>query len=74
MELVTVFKTFNPAEAEVIRLQLETAGVSAEVMGNDAAFTGMSGPILVQVPDDQVQQARELIEAPEAPSQDAGTA
>lgn len=72
MELVTVFKTFNPAEAEVIRSQLETAGIPAEVMGNDAVFTGMSGPVLVQVSDDQAQQARELIEAPEEPPPDAG--
>jgi hypothetical protein len=74
MELVTVFKTFNPTEAEVIRSQLETAGIAAEVMNNDAAFTGMSGGILVQVSDDQAEAARELIETPEAPPDDVGTA
>jgi hypothetical protein len=69
MELVTVFKTYNPTEAEVIRSQLQTAGIDAEVMNNDAAFTGMSGGVLVQVPDHLALAARELIEAPEPPAE-----
>jgi hypothetical protein len=53
---------------------LEPAGIAAEVMNNDAAFTGMSGGILVQVSDVQAEAARELIETPEAPPDDVGTA
>jgi hypothetical protein len=67
MDFVTVFKTFSPAEAEVIRSQLETAGLFAQVTNDDAAFSGVSGGVRVQVPDEQAVQARELIEAPEEP-------
>jgi Putative prokaryotic signal transducing protein len=74
MELVTVFSTFNTVEADLIRSQLEAAEfhavitheLSASMLG---AFAASGGGILVQVPEDEAADARELITAPgEAPT------
>lgn len=68
MQLVTVFKTFNPAEAQLVRSRLEVAGYQAEVahelasMGLDPSSMATGG-ILVQVPDDQAEDARSLVTA-----------
>ena len=68
MKLVTIFKAFNPAEAELTRARLETAGFHAVVVGELAALTleGYSlaaGGIRVQVLEDEAAEARELLDA-----------
>ena len=66
MEFVTVHTALNPADAQLIRAQLESAGFLVNVKGEDAAL-GMDGyamaigGILVQVPDDKVNEARQLL-------------
>lgn len=70
MQLVTVFKTFSSAEAQLIRSRLEAAGIQAYV-AHELAAMGMegyslsTGGILVQVPDESAGDARALIEAAE---------
>jgi len=66
MELVTVYTAFNPAEAELIASRLESADFTINVKGEDAALAmdgyamGVGG-ILIQVPADQAEAARALI-------------
>lgn len=66
MKLVTVFTSFNPVQAQLIRSLLEAAGLFATVTHETAALTtegyAMSvGGIEVQVPEDQAEDARALI-------------
>jgi len=66
MNLVTVFKTFNPAEAQVQRSRLEAAGLDALVKNELSAlmiegYTMAAGGIQVQVPEDQAEAARDLL-------------
>lgn len=73
MELVTVFNTFNPAEAHVQRSRLEAAGLDAFVQNELSAmlidgYTMAAGGIRVQVPADQVETARSLLSDPESPT------
>jgi len=66
MKLVTVYKTFSPADAQLIRSMLEAAEVQATVAHELSAlsldgYALAAGGIAVQVPEDQVETARELI-------------
>jgi len=66
MSLVTVYKTFSPADAQLIRSMLEAAGVPATVTHELSAlsldgYALAAGGIGVQVPDEHVALARELI-------------
>jgi len=66
MQLVTVFQTFNPAEAQLIRSRLEAAGLLAQVKHELSAlsmdgYSMAAGGILVQVPDEVAADARALI-------------
>jgi hypothetical protein len=75
MNLITVFRTFNDAEAHVIRSRLETAGfnprVEHELVGSSAGgFSITTGGILVQVPEEEGEPARALLDAPEPASSD----
>jgi hypothetical protein len=68
MNLVTIFRAFSPAEAELTRARLETAGFDALVIGELAAmsmdgYSLATGGIRVQVPEDQVAEAREFLDA-----------
>ncbi len=70
MHLVTVFQTFSPIEAQLIRSRLEAANFQPHVAHELAAlgmegYTAAAGGILVQVPDDQAEDARALILAPD---------
>jgi hypothetical protein len=74
MKLVTIFTAFNPAEAQLVRSQLEAANFLAVVKNELSALTMdgyalAAGGILVQVPEDQVADAKELLDAPPAPSE-----
>ncbi|HYT59770.1 MAG TPA: DUF2007 domain-containing protein [Haliangiales bacterium] len=71
MQLVTVFRSFSPAEAQLIRSRLDAANIPAEVMNELAAlsmdgYSMATGGILVQVPDDFAAEARALIESANA--------
>ena len=75
MKLVTVFQSFNPVEAQLIRSLLDSADIPASVTHETAALStegyGMAvGGIGVQVPEDQAEAAREIINtaAPAPPS------
>jgi hypothetical protein len=61
---VVVFRTFDLAEAQVIRSQLEGAGISAEVEHeNSAALLDVAvGGVRVTVAGDRAAEARDLIE------------
>jgi hypothetical protein len=68
MNLVTIFKAFSPAEAELTRARLETAGFHPVVMGELAAMSlgGNSitfGGIRVQVLEEEAAEAREFLDA-----------
>jgi len=68
MNLVTVFKAFSPAEAQLTRARLETAGFHAVVMGELAAismegYSLATGGIRVQVPENEAAGAREFLDA-----------
>ena len=72
MNLVTIFKAFSPAEAELTRARLEAAGFSAVVIGELAAlsmegYSAATGGIRVQVMEDQATEARAFLDAGDAP-------
>ncbi len=69
MKLVTVHTAFNPADAELVRSRLEAAEFNVCVKNEIAATTiegyGLTvGGIQVQVPDDEAEEARALLDAP----------
>jgi hypothetical protein len=73
MTLVTVHTAFSPAEAQLIRSRLEAAGFDATVTHELASMSmeGYSvgaGGVLVQVPDNEAADARELLASESPPS------
>ena len=73
MEFVTVFTAFNPGAAELMRARLEANDFLVNVKHETAAlsmdgYAMAAGGILVQVPEDQVEDARTLIESDNPPS------
>src|SRR5262249_24466198 len=60
-ELVTIYTVNNPIEAEIIKTALEAEGLSCFLEGFNQAggITGVE--IKIQVPADQVEQAREIL-------------
>jgi hypothetical protein len=76
MKLITIFRTFNPAEAQIQRSRLEAAGLDASVKNELSAmmiegYTQAAGGIQVQVPEDQVGAARALLDEPDASPDEA---
>ncbi len=69
MDLITVFRTFNPSEAQLVRGRLETAGIPATVRNERSALAGGAGiggvELCVDVPEALAADARELIDASE---------
>jgi hypothetical protein len=68
MSLATVFKAFNPAEAQLTRARLEAAGFHAVVMGELSAlsmegYSMATGGIRVQVPESEAVEAKEFLAA-----------
>jgi hypothetical protein len=68
MKLVTVHTSFSPADAQLIRSRLEASEFHAIVTGELAAlsmdgYSMATGGILVQVPEDEAADARELLAA-----------
>jgi hypothetical protein len=67
MEPVVVFRTFDLAEAQVVRSRLQGAGLTADVEHENSAanFDVAGGGVRVVVPAEQVNDARALLESPE---------
>jgi len=72
MQLVTVHRAFNPADAHLVRSRLEAAGFLAQVTHELSAlsldgYALAAGGILVQVPEDVAEEARALLNAADEP-------
>ena len=73
MKLVTVYRTFSSADAQLIRSLLEASEIPAMVADELSAlsidgYSMSTGGIRVQVPEDQAESAREIIESTAAPT------
>jgi hypothetical protein len=69
MELITVYRAFNPADAQLVRSRLEAAGFHPVVANELSALSiegyGLTvGGILVQVPDEEAAEVKEFLAAP----------
>ena len=74
MNLVTIFKAFSPAEAELTRARLEAAGFKAVVIGELAAlsmegYSASTGGIRVQVLESDAAEARAFLDAGDIPAE-----
>ena len=74
MQLVTVSTAFNPADAQLVRSQLEAAGFHAVVTHELSAlsmdgYALAAGGILVQVPEAEAADAREFLDTPATPAE-----
>ena len=74
MSPTTIFRAFNPAEAQLVRSRLEAAGFHPFVADELSAFSteGYSmavGGIRVQVPESEAADAKEFLETPTAPAE-----
>ncbi len=67
MDFVTVFNSLNSAEADLVRAQLEAAGFEANIATEFAtlemAAPTTAGGIRVQVPSEQAEDAKALLDA-----------
>ena len=75
MELVTVLRTFKSAEAQLARARLDAAGFPAHVMHELSAlsidgYSLAAGGILVQVPADVAEDARQLLQSMDEPGEE----
>ena len=63
MQMVTVFTSFNAADADVVNSRLDAADFHPVIM-HELAAQGLdiaSGGIRVQVPEDEAEEAREFL-------------
>ena len=70
MELITVLRAFNPADAHLARSRLEAADFHPVVMHELSAlsldgYAMAAGGILVQVPEEEAADAKEFLEVEE---------
>lgn len=70
MTLVTIHRSFNPAEADLIRSRLEAAEFPVTLAHDFAAlnlegYALTAGGILVQVPEDRADEAKALLASTE---------
>ena len=65
MDPVVIFRTFDLAEAQVVRSRLEGAGLNAELQHENSAanFDVAGGGVRVVVPAEQADDARALVES-----------
>ena len=71
MSLVTVFRAFSPAEAQVVRSRIDAAGIPVTVTHETSTlstegYSMATGGVLVQVPPAHEKDARALIESTES--------
>ncbi len=69
MNLITIHTAFNPADAQLVRSRLEAAEFHPFIKNELSAlsldgYALAAGGILVQVPEDEASDARELLNAP----------
>ena len=74
MKLVTIFRGFNPGETQLVRSRLEAAGFHPFVADELSALSmeGYAlavGGIRLQVPEDEVADAKEFLETPTTPAE-----
>jgi hypothetical protein len=74
MSPTTIFKAFNPAEAQLVRSRLEAAGFHPFVADELSAlsidgYSLAAGGIRVQVPASEAADAREFLETPAPPAE-----
>jgi hypothetical protein len=74
MSPVTIFRAFNPAEAQLVRSRLEAAGFHPFVADELSAlsidgYALAAGGIRVQVPEGEAANVREFLETPTAPAE-----
>jgi hypothetical protein len=72
MELITVYRAFNPADAQLVRSRLEAAEFHPIVLNELSAlsmdgYAMAAGGILVQVPDEEAAEVKDFL-APEPPT------
>jgi Putative prokaryotic signal transducing protein len=68
MDFATIFKGFNPAEAQLVRARLEAAGFHATVAHELSAlsmdgYALAAGGIRVQVPEAEAAEAAEFLKS-----------
>ena len=73
MPLVTIFTALIPMDAQLVRSRLEAASLHPEVANELSAlsldgYALAAGGILVQVPDDEADDAREILAAKDSDS------
>jgi hypothetical protein len=73
MKLVTIVTNFNLAEAQLTRARLEAAGFHPFIANENASgwFGGTSTATIlrIEVPEDEVADAREFLETPTPPAE-----
>jgi hypothetical protein len=74
MSPTTIFKAFNPAEAQLVRSRLEAAGFHPFVADELSAlsidgYALAAGGIRVQVPEEEAADVREFLDAPTTPAE-----
>lgn len=72
MSPTTIFKAFNPAEAQLVRSRLEAAGFHPFVADELSAlsidgYSLAAGGIRVQVPESEAEEAKAFLESPSFP-------
>ena len=70
MSLVTVYRSFNEAEAQLAKSRLEAADFEVYLTHELAAsaaegFSVATGGVLVQVPDEKAEEAKALLDSTE---------
>ena len=72
MDFVTVSRAVSPAEADLVRSRLEANGFFVNLKSEDEAISfGYGSPIggvQIQVPEDQAESARTLLQTQNPPS------
>ena len=75
MSLITVYQTFSSGDAQLVRSRLEAANLHATVAHELAAlsldgYALAAGGILVQVPAEEAEEAREIVKMRDEPQVD----
>lgn len=75
MKLVTVYNSFSSADAQLIRSRLDASGLHAIVQHEASAlsmegYSMAAGGIQVQVPENEAEAARDIINSKESGNDD----
>lgn len=72
-ELVEVYRTIHPAEAEIITTMLDAEGIRAQVAGaTQGGFPGALHEVTILVNEENAQRAKDLIAADQREAQSTG--